>query len=414
MEEKIDNYLSIKLTANKSKENIEVFLKEFIVMFSCKSNPSKDFFKIIELLLNDKELNCPIFNFLINYCKGNFSNDFCKSEKISTEISDYESKIISISECIKNNDCGSILNLMNDNQFKKLLKSNVLVFIIIKTYFITGYGFNKKSALSDLFFNCVDHSELNRITSKNEINLSDYVFCNLISFIANEIGEIKISKELCYKGIEYKRNLYLTHNLVHILQEDKKWQESIDLSFELSIGKKCLEDWLESLKNSDGIFIHSHLLWHVAIALIYTGEIKQSEKVFSEQCLLIYNDSECYVNLIGYLVWYQILLIKKSFEVLKLLTDETKDHLIKICSNRRHYMIHSLFDCYAVWFLSSLDINIELTNELKESSNLLFAFNELGKNNYPEVLKLIKSIDFSVLSGSKEQREILNIIANMN
>ena len=108
----------------------------------------------------------------------------------------------------------------------------------------------------------------------------DYNYCLTLSFIGIEVEEYNVASLLCKSGLKkYPDSFYLIHNSIHILQMNSKWQESI---FELEIQNN--KDDLSIIKllfsnTNNGLFIKTHLAWHLAIAYLERFKKENIDKI---------------------------------------------------------------------------------------------------------------------------------------
>lgn len=235
------------------------------------------------------------------------------------------------------------------------------------------------------------------------------------------------------------------HTQIHIIQADLKFSESI----------KYFYDHTNSLtgdtKQYGGDFIHQHIHWHIAIAYLFEDSV--SEKIvatsenFSKSIGLYkivlttyYHDTECFVNIFGYLVWVY-LRSQGEINIIfflenQIISESNLNKFKSIISDPTNYTKHTLFDYFSVWLLKELKMEEELINVRNQINQNIEEINNHAKVTeeakkfysevYPKIIsafsdncllskesdKLLKECQkyFYFNSGSKEQTSILEEI----
>ena len=435
----IDNLIHYRLTSEK-------FCKEDIF-----ENPMED--KNIKVL-------CPIY-FLFN-CHRLNSFDFepsekfienfnmAKSQKMEIEslgymLEQWEEIIFEFFSALLEKDQYKINNLI------KLHSANCSNDLIGFTYFkvnsLVNFGYDKSKHTKFIFDSYYQNSKeiSNKIIEKDKITMLDYYYILAYVFIAEEVKEFDLCLKLCEIGLSYKLNLYLVHSVIHVLQIKDMFKESLEYFYEKT--KNIV------LKKIGGSFIYQHLTWHISIALLIESVRNNDSLLFDKSMSLFtsvvvtsyYLDTECYVNIFGYIIWvFSTSNGKKNLNYFlenNLISQEQLKNLNIIASNTSHLSKHSIYDYFSIWFLaqqnkkievdallSKIKSNILLLNtkysanitkdELFFYNNIYFdfclAFKYLGEGEEEMGRSLLfKNKDyFTYNSGSTEQILILDILAH--
>lgn len=433
----------------------------FCTVFDFK--PSKEFYYYYNLAIRNKEILFSIYN------NTNNDNDDSKLEN-------WELLYFKYIELYLNKDVNKVISFLKEN--KDIIKQDLTLISIVKAYLITTFGYNKKEIMHLLYDITYNQEYIDKIIIKQDSDLTklDYLYCISFSFFALEVDKNEICEALCNKGLKYldnndiNKNLYLIHNNIHIFQMKGKWNESIkyleeetnsnilkNTSFNCRININ--DDFNSYLNNNNtaGVFIHQHVLWHLSIACLMIAQRNGEEITINNNNItntnyfglsaryflmlkeIHYYASECYVNILGYFVWVQVM-AKNNLDmkalINNLLSNNDIDKILEIVCETKHYLKHCLFDFFSIWFLSCLGKKDEIIkirkyiNETIASSkedfisyccfieniyeNMLSGMFFLGQGNFDVGRKMITKEKemFCLLSGSEEQRMILNFIVD--
>lgn len=275
------------------------------------------------------------------------------------------------------------------------------------------FNFNKESCAIHKYSNQVDNSIdttdnlfslklYHKIANLGCLTMYDFLFCVTHSFSFEEAEYNQLCQILCDRGLEYdKYNLYLIHTNIHLIQKIN-FDKSIEF-FELKT-----KNFKEKLFEYGNLFIYQHLHWHIAVAYLTifsktkdsTTSLNKSLYHFTELLKVKYIDSECFVNVFGYMIWAYTLTkgkinIKYLIENNYLKSSIIKEY-INIASNCSFYLKHSLFDYYSVWFLSQLNTYITKYNKCSDyyfeyESNIKCIF----ENVYTKIRNLKRDYNLS-------------------
>lgn len=469
----IDEKISY-LTFGDDKEKCNYFINELKHMIICYKTPKLNLIKELdEFLFLSETINCPaiysIFCFLFsnismnhNFLKGDKKINYLKEKNVS--FSKYDEFYVDTVFF----DIFVYEKHFVDINFKEYIKKDLLLANIIKVNIIVKFGFDKKEKMKLLFNILYDKNIVNDlIKSFNSGNSSDYeyYYCLTLSFICVECEEYELGGLLCKTALlKYPDNFYLIHNLIHILQMNSKWVESIYQIEDYNINRLLIDNFLFESTNN-GIFIKNHLAWHLAIA--YLEKFKIKNKTNTNECFLddsleliekvnlieefknslmlfqkivhnFYNDTEYFVNILGYCIWFTSIFNfndKSCDLVIKCIGGEIIEKIIEIAENFENtFSINCTFDFLITWMLSLLNTNKNeeiLLRIFSHYKNLEIKKQPLGKylfqfEVYPKYLKSFyylgkKQISLSklfldtkyieFLSGSEEQRQIYRLIA---
>lgn len=458
---KIESCLGYKVTTNQPNivSQINTFIETRIF--------SKRIFSPILTIPDSSsdKLVCPLFYILL--CFSECSFDFHPNENfivylnlieenilyikdINEEIEVYEEYLFKYFKAYSVKDYKTIWEIITLHSIS--CKDDYLGLTIFKIDVLSQAGMNKHNECIRLFNLYFQNNHLlqeildkkhtsSQVTKKNK----ELFLIFALSFLAEEANEYNLSLEVSYIGLKEMFSPYLLHSVMHVFQGKGEFIQSIDVFNNFVKGN--------DLYINGGDFIYQHIYWHVAVGFLVEYEKRNinkkwdafdyksidlsenitntnnadnylniSIKIFKDIILKVsYLDTECYVNILGYLIWiYTLSNTRININYLReneILSENEVERLLFILSNETFYMKHTLFDYFSFWFLSQTneyDIIIKIKSQI--TKNLLFIDKSLYiideiKNFYNKYYS--KYIDGFILFGSKDINKVKNGVENI-
>lgn len=228
---------------------------------------------------------------------------------------------------------------------------------------------------------------------KHEENHSDGNYIGVYSFIKEECREFEESEKWVSKGMELApNNIWIQHVLAHIMYNTGRVDESI----QFLEAKKTM--WHENASS----FVYKHINWHLAIAYLEQGDYEKSNKIFEEIISKPFEESECVLAILGYIIRIYIRLDRNLD--MAYYNKKWNRVILNYLENLNIYTHHLLFDALAIWFLNFLakqneDVNQILSSVLKQidknvkSQHISDDHREYFQNYYLKILNAMKSFE---------------------
>jgi tetratricopeptide (TPR) repeat protein len=260
--------------------------------------------------------------------------------------------------------------------------------------------------------------ELIDLYSQNEEHFNNPHFLGIAGFIYEELGELDKSETYVKKGLDIDpSNIWLQHVYVHILYDKTQLKESI----------KFLEERRHLWNSEFNTFVSKHIKWHLAIAYLYNEQVDKGNEIINELAKMnIDDEAESGLALLGYIV--RLYLQNNDF----INTEEVNEWVAKLLAyfeKTEVYTVHLLFDCLAVWLMSTkgekeilgkcfnvMNSNIEIIKDAERQAYLkehyvsilkaIVKFSELDYESTYEILTSHKEA-VNKLGGSDEQVEVI-------